>query len=81
MGQPTLAAHVAPLEEVTWVASDGIRYVAPEVVLLFKARLDRPKDRADLVAAWPLLDDGRRTWLRDAIAATAPCHPWLDRLR
>ena len=52
-----LHEHVAPLDEVTWVADDGLRYLRPEVTLMMKARLDRPKDRADLDAALPLLDD------------------------
>ena len=29
--------HVAPLDEVTWVAADGIRYLNPEIALLYKA--------------------------------------------
>ncbi len=48
----------APLEEVTWVAEDGIRYQNPEVVLQHKALQDQPKDRADLAAALPRLSAG-----------------------
>jgi hypothetical protein len=40
---------------------DGVRYLRPEIALLYKARLDRPKDRADLAAA--ALDAGARAWL------------------
>lgn len=40
---------------------DGVCYVRPEVALLFKAKNDRPKDRADLAAA-RLTADGR-SWL------------------
>jgi hypothetical protein len=40
---------------------DGIRYLRPEVALLHKVHLDRPKDRADLVAAH--LDPAGRDWL------------------
>ena len=42
-------------------AIDGVRYLRPEIALLYKARLDRPKDRADLAAA--ALDAGARSWL------------------
>lgn len=45
---------------------DGIRYLRPEIALLHKAHLDRPKDRADLAAA--RLDPGARAWLADTLA-------------
>jgi len=45
---------------------DGIRYLRPEIALLHKAHLDRPKDRADLAAA--RLDPGTRAWLADTLA-------------
>lgn len=73
-------AHVAPLEDVTWVAGDGIRYARPEVVLHHKARLDRPKDRQDLAATWRLLDGTTRRWLLEAVTRLDPDHPWLGRL-
>ena len=38
-----------PLAEATW-ARDGVRYLQPEIVLLFKARHLRDKDRADFAA-------------------------------
>jgi hypothetical protein len=44
----------------------GIGYLRPEVALLFKARLDRPKDRADLLAA--RLDPAGRAWLAGTLA-------------
>ena len=69
-------AHVADLDDVTWVHTDGVRYLAPEVVLLFKAALDRRKDRRDLEVSWPLLGAGRRAWLREAVARLYPGHPW-----
>jgi len=76
------AAHVAPVDEVTWVAGDGIRYLQPEITLHFKARFRRPKDERDLERALPLLADDRRAWLHEAITATeGPDHPWLERLR
>lgn len=71
----------APLEDVTWVAADGIRYLNPEVALLFKARQERRKDEIDLANAWPLLSTEQRTWLRDAVLRTyGPGHSWAERL-
>lgn len=74
------AEHVAPLDDVTWVAGAGIRYVNPEIALHYKARLNRPKDNLDLAVTWPLLSAGQRAWLLEAVRATEPGHPWLDEL-
>lgn len=71
------ADHVVPVSEATWVADDGIRYLRPEICLLYKAALDREKDRRDLDLTWPLLGGAERTWLRDALAHVHPDHPWL----
>ena len=73
-------AHVADLDEVTWVADDGVRYLMPEVTLLFKAKPARRKDEVDLASSWPLLSVERRTWLRDAVRRLHPQHPWEDRI-
>jgi hypothetical protein len=73
-------SHVAEVEEVTWVADDGIRYLNPEVVLLFKARQAREKDLVDLGNAWPLLSGRQRAWLREAVQRLYPGHAWLARL-
>jgi hypothetical protein len=55
---------------------DGVPYLAPEVVLLFKAKAAREKDEADLRNALPRLDDAARQWLDDALALVHPEHPW-----
>ncbi|WP_406051495.1 nucleotidyltransferase domain-containing protein [Kribbella sp. NBC_00889] len=75
-----IADHVAPLDEVTWVAGDGIRYLNPEIVLLFKARKRRPKDERDLACVWPLLSQDKQLWLRNMIRRTDNNHPWLQQL-
>jgi len=75
-----IADHVAPLDEVTWVAGDGIRYLNPEIVLLFKARKRRTKDEHDLACTWPLLSDDKQLWLQDMIRRTDNNHPWLQQL-
>ena len=67
-----------PVEEVTWVGDDGVRYMRPEVVLQHKARFTQPKDDADLEAAWPLLTADQRAWLRAGIRRTeGEDHRWL----
>ena len=71
---------VAELAEVTWIAADGVRYLNPEVTLLFKAKQHRAKDTMDLDNAWPLLTAQQRGWLRDAVRQSHPEHPWQHRL-
>lgn len=62
----------------------GLPYLAPELVLLFKSRSssnqERAKDQADFEQAAPHLEPERRAWLRWALTATTPDHPWLARL-
>jgi hypothetical protein len=70
--------HVAPLDDVTWVADDGIRYLRPEIALLFKAVLHRPKDDRDLAVTWPLLGAEQQAWLRDAVRRSYPGHAWVE---
>lgn len=75
-----LPDHVAPLDEVTWIADDGIRYLHPEIVLVYKAALRRPKDDPDFEATLPILPSERRQWMRQALTTIAPDHPWLEKL-
>jgi hypothetical protein len=68
----------APLDEVTWVGDDRIRYQNPEVVLHHKGLGNEEKDRADRDAVWPLMDDAQRAWLREAVLRVYGAdHPWL----
>jgi hypothetical protein len=69
-----------PMDQATWADPEGIRYINPEILLLFKARQARPKDEADFEAIVPLLSRHRLTWLKDTLAQVHPGHPWLDRL-
>jgi hypothetical protein len=71
-------AVTAPLDEVTWSDAAGVRYLNPEIVMAYKARLARAKDDADLEATLPLLDDRRRDWLRDVVHQLHPDHRWLE---
>ncbi len=66
-----------PLDEVVVTGPDGVPYQRPEITLLFKARLSRAKDEADLLAVLPTLDVTARAWLHDALNLTEPGHPWL----
>ncbi len=69
-----------PAAEVIERTSDGIPYGRPEIVLLFKAKHARGKDERDLERSLPLLDPGRRRWLRESLELCHPGHRWLERV-
>ena len=69
-----------PLDEATFVAADGIRYLRPELVLFMKARWARSKDDRDLETVLPRLDAATRQWLHEAIELVHPGHRWLERM-
>jgi hypothetical protein len=52
---------------------DGISYLRPEIALLHKAHLDRPKDREDLAVAQ--LDADARAWLAQTLEQLGH-HSW-----
>jgi Aminoglycoside-2''-adenylyltransferase len=65
-----------PYSEIIRTTPDGIPYLLPEIVLLFKAKNTRDKDEADFRAAVGRLDRPARRWLDDALALVHPEHPW-----
>jgi len=75
---------VRTMDRAVMVSADGIPYLAPEIVLLFKSRNHaedkRLKDREDFEKVAPLLEPERRTWLQWAITVLDLEHPWLERL-
>lgn len=70
----------APRAWMTGVSKDGVPYLKPQGVLLYKSRAPRPKDEADLALVLPHLDQEARAWLADAIARFEPDSPWRGRL-
>jgi hypothetical protein len=66
-----------PYDEIIEHDPDGIPYLAPEYALLFKAKLARDKDVADLHGALPRLSPTRRQRLHELVARVHPGHPWL----
>jgi hypothetical protein len=70
-----------PYERVIRRTGDGVPYLAPEIVLLFKAKHSaEPKNQADFAATLPLLDGAAADWLRWALARVHPGHPWIGAL-
>jgi GNAT superfamily N-acetyltransferase len=69
-----------PYPEAISRTSDGVPFLRPETVLLYKARAPRAKDEADFAAVRPDLDPAGRQWLVEALATAYPGHPWIAML-
>ena len=59
---------------------DGVPFLAPEIVLLYKAsQPERPANQADCAAALSAMDGEQRAWFMSALAQRYPGgHPWLE---
>lgn len=68
-----------PLTDALWERG-GVRYMRPDIQLLYKARGLRDKDQADFTATLPYLDAEQRDWLRASLTRTIPGHPWIAAL-
>ncbi|MEU9404723.1 hypothetical protein AB0E08_03265 [Streptomyces sp. NPDC048281] len=66
-----------PYDTVVERTADGIPYLVPELVLLFKAKEPRPKDQQDFDGVLPLLGPARRDVLSAWLTRMHPGHPWL----
>ena len=66
-----------PLSRMGFHPLWGLPYLAPEIVLLFKAKHLEARDQIDFDQALPALSADARRWLRDAIENTHPGHEWL----
>ncbi|MGW6701004.1 nucleotidyltransferase domain-containing protein [Nocardia sp. NPDC055049] len=74
---PTITLSYTELIRTT---ANGIPYLVPEVVLLFKAKANRPKDHADFLRVLPLLPEYRLTRLNSWLTQLYPDHPWLTEI-
>jgi hypothetical protein len=70
-----------PRSEAIRTTAQGIRYLAPANVLLFKAKHHRPKDEQDFQAALPGLTQKEREDLACWLDITHPGHVWIEALR
>jgi GrpB-like predicted nucleotidyltransferase (UPF0157 family) len=80
-------AVVRQLDRAVLRTAHGIPFLAPELVLLFKSKntsfnkRERSQDRIDFDLVHTHLEAERRAWLRWALLATEPEHPWIEQLR
>lgn len=69
----------APRAQMVGVA-EGIPFLKPQGVLLFKAKARRDKDQADFDACLPRMDGAAKAWLRAALERFQPDSPWIAAL-
>jgi hypothetical protein len=69
-----------PYREIIRHTPDGVPYLVPELVLLFKAKHARPKDQADFEGTLPHLSPAQHAALAGWLARLYPGHRWLARL-
>jgi hypothetical protein len=69
-----------PYREIIQHTPDGIPFLAPELVLLFKAKHARPKDQTDFDDTVPHLTGAQRRTLAELLAHVHPGHRWLAQL-
>ncbi|KRD18057.1 hypothetical protein ASE48_24020 [Mycobacterium sp. Root265] len=73
-------AITLPYSQLILRTHSGIPYLAPEVVLLFKAKHLRPKDQADFAQVLPAMDRERRSRLGGWLHRIHPGHRWIPDL-
>ncbi|MFH8837228.1 nucleotidyltransferase domain-containing protein [Streptomyces sp. NPDC017868] len=69
-----------PYSDIIRHTQDGIPYLAPELVLLFKAKHVRRKDQSDFDETVPHLTLAQRRTLAELLGRVHPGHPWITHL-
>jgi hypothetical protein len=68
-----------PYQQIIRRTGNGIPYLVPEIVLLFKAKhAAQAKNQSDFDAALPLLDGRALGWLEQALLRVHPGHAWIS---
>ena len=62
----------------TFSTDREVPYLAPEIVLLYKAKAPSATDDGDFHTVLSHLQADRRSWLRQALDLTAPGHRWAN---
>ena len=68
-----------PLSRALLKTGDGVPYLHPAIVLLFKSKHVEPTDCQDFEDVWPSMSSLDKNWLGSAIGLADPIHPWLVR--
>ncbi len=68
------------LAKIRLRSSEGVNFLCPEIVLLYKSKNPRTKDEQDFQAVVGHLDPERKQWVKNAIGICDPKHRWLQSL-
>jgi Transposase DDE domain len=68
-----------PIDEIS-DKSNGVPFLRPEIVLLYKSSEQSPKNDTDFAAVRPRLSRDASLWLRTALKRCDVRHPWIDGL-
>ena len=65
------------------MTGSGIRYLSPEIQLLYKAGANMlEKDETDFAVAAPMLNEAERAWLLENLRKRFPAeHQWIEKLK
>jgi hypothetical protein len=69
-----------PLPELSLTSNLGMKFLHPEVVLLYKSKNPRLKDEQDFKVVAERLDVESKEWLENALTIYYSEHHWLQRL-
>jgi hypothetical protein len=69
-----------PLSMLGIRSENGIPFLSPEIILLYKAKNPDPRDEADFKNMLKMLEQEPCNWLKQAIEVCHPEHPWLKLL-
>ncbi len=69
-----------PLSELHLESNQGIKFLCPEVVLLYKSKNPREKDEEDFKRIVGHLDAKGKEWLKGALSICYANHHWMKKL-
>jgi hypothetical protein len=67
-----------PISALGTNSENGIPFLNPEIVLLYKAKNPNPRDEADFKNVLEILGQKSRDWLKQAIQTCYPEHCWIN---
>ncbi|MCA1012901.1 nucleotidyltransferase domain-containing protein [Halobacillus halophilus] len=69
-----------PLSYMHLRSEQGVPYLNPEIVLLYKAKNTREKDHQDFHSIFPHLNERQKEWIKQSLMHHQPEHVWLEKL-